>query len=106
VNFDRERAQALNVSIGTAAQAAAAGFGGTVATQFQTPEGTKQVQIVYPATALTSLADLRAIPIRSTTGNLVRLGDVATIESDPAPLFNHALFSSKSRGRRCSQLAY
>jgi HAE1 family hydrophobic/amphiphilic exporter-1 len=86
VNFDRARAQALNVSIGTAAAAAAAGFGGTVATQFQTPEGTEQVQLVYPVSELTTLAQLRAIPIRSTTGYIVHLGDVAAIKNDPAPL--------------------
>jgi hydrophobic/amphiphilic exporter-1 (mainly G- bacteria), HAE1 family len=86
VEFDRGRARALNVSVGTAASAAAAAFGGAVATQFETPAGTEQVQIVYPVSDLTNLAPLRAIPIRSTSGYVVHLGDVATINSDPAPL--------------------
>jgi HAE1 family hydrophobic/amphiphilic exporter-1 len=86
INFNRERAQALNVSIGTAATAAAAAFGGTNATQFETPEGIEQVQLIYPVGDLTNLEPLRALPIRSTTGYVVRLGDVATVSSDPAPL--------------------
>ena len=66
--FDRAKAQALNVSIGTAATAARAAFGGAIATQFETADGLEQVQIIYPRQLQASLAELANVPIRSNTG--------------------------------------
>jgi HAE1 family hydrophobic/amphiphilic exporter-1 len=66
VVFDREKAQALNVSIGTAATAARAAFGGAIATQFET-----------------SLSELANVPIRSNAGAIVHLGDFSHFVSDP-----------------------
>ena len=83
--FDRAKAQALNVSIGTAANAARAAFGGSIATQFETADGLEQVQVIYPLEDQTSLAEFNAIPIRSTTNAIVHLGDFATFKWEPAP---------------------
>ncbi len=85
LQFDRAKAQALNVSIGTAATAARAAFGGSIATQFETPDGLKQVQVIYPIEDQTSLEAFNAIPIRSTTNAIVHLGDFASFKWEPAP---------------------
>jgi HAE1 family hydrophobic/amphiphilic exporter-1 len=75
--------QALDVSLGSAAQAAGAAFGGDVATQFETPAGLEQVQVIYPLNDQTALQSLGQIPIRSQTGAIVHLSDFATFESTP-----------------------
>ena len=84
IQFDRERARALNVDIGSASQAVRAAFGGTLATQFDTNNGTKYVQVLYPLADQTSLATLRAITLRSRTGAMVHLGDIAVLQNAPA----------------------
>jgi HAE1 family hydrophobic/amphiphilic exporter-1 len=87
VEFDRQKAQALNVDIGEAATAAGAAFGGAVATQFETPQGLEQVQVIYPLDDQHELDALKAIPIRSSSGSIVHLGDFAHFVSTPtAPL--------------------
>jgi HAE1 family hydrophobic/amphiphilic exporter-1 len=87
IEFDRQKAQALNVDIGEAAEAAGAAFGGDVATQFETPQGLEQVQVIYPLDDQHELDALKAIPIRSSTGGIVHLGDFASFVSTPtAPL--------------------
>ncbi len=85
VVFARDRARALNVSIGTAATAIRAAFGGVIATQFTGTNGLKDVQVIYPLRDRTRLADIANIPLRSTTGNTVHVGDVATLVQAPAP---------------------
>jgi hydrophobic/amphiphilic exporter-1 (mainly G- bacteria), HAE1 family len=84
IQFDRERARALNVDIGTASQAVRAAFGGTLATQFDTTNGIKYVQVLFPRADQTSLATLRAITLRSRTGAIVHLGDIAVLKNAPA----------------------
>jgi HAE1 family hydrophobic/amphiphilic exporter-1 len=84
IQFDRERARTLNVDIGSASQAVRAAFGGTLATQFDTSNGTKYVQVLYPQADQTSLATLRAIALRSRTGTIVHLGDIAVLQNAPA----------------------
>ncbi len=84
IQFDRERARALNVDIGSASQAVRAAFGGTLATQFDTSNGTKYVQVLYPRADQTSLATLRAIALRTRTGSIVHLGDIAVLQNAPA----------------------
>jgi HAE1 family hydrophobic/amphiphilic exporter-1 len=83
IQFDRAKAQALNVSIATAANAASAAFGGTQVTQFETSDGLEQVEVIYPTALQTNLAEIMNIPIRATTGNIVRLGDFAYFQSAP-----------------------
>ena len=87
VEFDREKAQALGVDLGNAANAAGAAFGGDVATQFETPQGLEQVQVIYPLEDQHELDTLRAIPIRAQNGSIVHLGDFTTFSLTPtAPL--------------------
>ena len=87
VQFNRSKAQALNVDLGTAAAAAGAAFGGNVATQFETAQGLEQVQVIYPLDAQHTLDSLRAVPIRTKSGGIVHLGDIAAFVSTPtAPL--------------------
>ncbi|MBV9103876.1 MAG: efflux RND transporter permease subunit [Candidatus Eremiobacteraeota bacterium] len=85
VEFDRERARAMNVQIATAASAVRTAFGGALATQFATAFGTKYVQVIYPRSSQTSIADVAAVPIRTQTGGLAHIGDVAKIVNDPQP---------------------
>ncbi len=85
--FDRAKAQALNVDIGSAAIAAGAAFGGDVVTQFETPQGLEYVQVIYPLQDQNDLTALGNIPIRSRSGQIVHLSDIAKIASTPtAPL--------------------
>ena len=84
IEFNRDRARALNLDIGSAALAVKAAFGGTLATQFDSANGTKYVQVLYPLADQTSLATLRAITLRTRSGAIVHLDDVAILDSDPA----------------------
>jgi hydrophobic/amphiphilic exporter-1 (mainly G- bacteria), HAE1 family len=83
--FNREKAEALGVDVGQAAEAAGAAFGGNVATQFETTAGLEQVQVIYPPEDQTNLGILRDVAIRSSNGAIVYLGDIATFESTPTP---------------------
>jgi len=85
VTFDRERARALSATIGTGASAVAAAFGGTIATQFTGPDGLKDVIVTYPLAAQNSVASLLAIPLRTSSGSIIHLADIASLVPDPAP---------------------
>jgi len=85
LRFDRARARALNVSIGSAAVAAEAAFGGAIATQFNTVDGLEQVQVIYPIEDQRSLSSIAAVPVRATNGAIVHLGDFSTFAWAPAP---------------------
>jgi len=82
--FNRDRARVLDVNIGLAAQAVRAAFGGTLATQFDTANGTKYVQVLYPQSYAESEANLRNISIRSSNGELIHLADIAKLVSTPS----------------------
>jgi HAE1 family hydrophobic/amphiphilic exporter-1 len=84
IEFNRDRARALDVNIGSAAEAVRAAFGGTLATQFDTVNGTKYVQVLYPIADQTSLQTLESITLRSGTGAIVHLGDIAELQNAPA----------------------
>jgi HAE1 family hydrophobic/amphiphilic exporter-1 len=84
LRFDRAKAQALNVSIGTAAIAARAAFGGDIATQFETADGLEQVQVIYPRENQTDLSELANVAVRTASGNIVHLSDFAYFASAPA----------------------
>ena len=87
IDFNREALQSLDVSIGTAASAVEAAFGGDVASTIETPDrGLTDIEVMYPRTDQTSLETVLAIPLRSESGGIVRLGDVAYLKSVPAPL--------------------
>jgi HAE1 family hydrophobic/amphiphilic exporter-1 len=58
-----------------------------VATQFETTSGLEQVQVIYPESDRTSIEQLKSVEIRSSSGGIVYLGDIARFESTPtAPL--------------------
>lgn len=84
VTFNRERARALGISIGTTSDAIRAAFGGTLATQFPTDNGLKDVEVIYPEPSQTSLSQITAIPI-SAAGGMAHVGDVASLAVAPAP---------------------
>ncbi len=84
IAFDRGAAQTLGVDIGTAATAIRSAFGGVVATQYSSPVGSQDVQVVYPFDQRDSLLALAQIPIRSTTQKIVHVGDVAQFVSRPS----------------------
>jgi HAE1 family hydrophobic/amphiphilic exporter-1 len=83
VTFDRERARALDVDIATGANAVRSSFGGTQAAQFATDRGIEIVQVTYPQSAQTSFAAVLAIPVRARNGNIVHVGDIATLVNNP-----------------------
>ena len=84
IEFNRDRARTLDVDIGLAAQSVRAAFGGTLATQFDTANGTKYVQVLYPMSSQSSIANLRNVPVRTRSGNIVHLSDIATLVNNPA----------------------
>ncbi len=85
IQFDRNKAQALGVDLGQAAEAAGAAFGGNQATQFETTAGLEQVQVIYPSSYQTTLDELKSVAIRSSSGNIVYLSDIARFVSTPTP---------------------
>ncbi|HXW76597.1 MAG TPA: efflux RND transporter permease subunit, partial [Candidatus Eremiobacteraceae bacterium] len=84
VVFDRQAAQALDVSIGAASTAIRAALGGTVATQFESVNGLKDVQVIFPVQDQTSLDEIKAIAVRADNGAIAHVGDVATLQWSPA----------------------
>ena len=84
IAFNRDRARALNVNIGTAAAAVRAAFGGTLATQFDTDNGTKYVQVLYPTADQRGMNTLTSIALRTGSGAIIHLGDIAQIVNAPA----------------------
>jgi HAE1 family hydrophobic/amphiphilic exporter-1 len=85
IEFNRDRARALNASIGTAATAIEASFGGDLATQFTGEDGLKDVVVTYPLKDQQSLSDIATIPIRASNGSIVHVGDIAQLVKTPAP---------------------
>ncbi len=83
IEFDRNKAQALGVNLGDAAEAAGAAFGGNVATQFETSAGLEQVQVIYPQSYQTSIDQLKSVALRSSSGGIVYLSDIARFVSTP-----------------------
>ncbi len=85
IYFDRAKMRTLNVNLNNAAIAAEAAFGGAIATQFETAQGLEQVQLIYPLADQHSIAQLAAIPVRASNGNIVHLGDFTSLTSEPTP---------------------
>jgi HAE1 family hydrophobic/amphiphilic exporter-1 len=85
VEFNRDRARALDASIGTAATAVEASFGGDLATQFTGEDGLKDVIVTYPLRDQQSLSEISSIPITASNGSIVRVGDIARLVQTPAP---------------------
>jgi hydrophobic/amphiphilic exporter-1 (mainly G- bacteria), HAE1 family len=85
VQFDRQAAQALDVSIGAASTAIRAAMGGVAATQFESVNGLKDVYVIFPTSQQTSLDDIRGIQVRANNGSIVSVGQVAQLQYSPAP---------------------
>lgn len=85
VEFDRLAAQALNVSIGSASTAVRAAMGGAIATQFESTNGLKDVQVIYPLQDRTSLDEIRNIHVRANDGSIVTVGQIAKLQYAPSP---------------------
>lgn len=85
VIFNRSMARTLDVSIGDAATAVQAAFGGVIASQFSTTNGLVYVQVIYPVEHLHDPSAILRIPIRALNGAIVHVGDLATLRSTPAP---------------------
>jgi hydrophobic/amphiphilic exporter-1 (mainly G- bacteria), HAE1 family len=83
--FQRAKMRALDVSLGTATTAAQAAFGGAIATQFESPEGLIQVQVIYPRDQRNNLSSIAEIPVRSGNGQMVHLGDFSAFRWSPTP---------------------
>jgi hydrophobic/amphiphilic exporter-1 (mainly G- bacteria), HAE1 family len=79
VSFDRGKALNLGVDITQAAQSIRAAFGGSRVAQFDTPNGTEDVDIIYPASKQSQVADLKAIGVRTASGSIVKVGDFAVL---------------------------
>jgi HAE1 family hydrophobic/amphiphilic exporter-1 len=77
ITFDKDAARRRNVDLSTMAIAIRAAFGGVRATQFQTQDGLKDVQVTYPVSHQRNEADIRNIRVRSNTGEIVKVGDLA-----------------------------
>ena len=85
VEFNRDRARALDASIGTAATAVEASFGGDLATQYTGEDGLKDVIVTYPLRDQQNLSEIATIPIRASNGSIVHVGDIAHLVNTPAP---------------------
>ena len=85
IDFDRDAARALNVGINTASAAIRAAFGGDTVTQYISPDGLQDVEVIYPSENRRRLEELKDIAIRNTSGAIVHIGDFATVRSEPAP---------------------
>ncbi len=85
VIFNRNVARALDVSIGNAATAIRAAFGGAVASQLENQNGLIQIQVIYGRSERQDLGNVLAIPIRANNGAIVHVGDIAALRWSPAP---------------------
>lgn len=83
--FQRAKMRALDVSMGTATTAARAAFGGATATQFESPQGLIQVQVIYPRDQRNDLSTIAQIPVRTNSGQIVHLGDFTAFRWSPTP---------------------
>lgn len=86
VSLDREKAADLGLTAGQVAAAMRTGISGTVATQYQ-PVGQKNVDVrVVAADAdVASVDQLGEIPLTTSKGAIVRLGQVAQIKQTGGP---------------------
>jgi len=85
VLFDRDMARALDVPVGAAANAIRAAFGGATASQITTSNGLVQLDVIYPKSRQRSLDDISLVPIRTNSGQIVHVGDVARLKYSESP---------------------
>jgi len=85
VEFDRDMARALDVPVGAAASAVRAAFGGATASQITTENGLVQLDVIYPRSGQHSLDDIALVPLRTSAGQIVHVGDVAHLSFSKQP---------------------
>ncbi|HZV79671.1 MAG TPA: efflux RND transporter permease subunit [Candidatus Binatus sp.] len=85
VTFDRALARGHNISLPAAATSIRAAFDGIRATQFEGPDGLKDVQVIYPPAYQRDKRQLLDVPIRSNTGEVVRVGDFVHLGPSSGP---------------------
>ncbi len=85
VTFDRALARGHNVSLVAAAAAIRAAFEGVRATQFEGADGLKDVEVIYPSAYQRDKQQLLELPIRSNTGEVVRVGDFVRLSANNGP---------------------
>lgn len=81
VTLDRARAADLGVSAGQVASALRTALAGSVVTQFR-PQGSKgvDVRVVVPGNQLGSVAQIQQLPLTTSNGTTVNLGQFATVD--------------------------
>src|SRR5579872_551821 len=80
ISFNAGEARRLKVSLRNAATAIRAAFGGVRATQYEAENGLKDVEVVYPASYLRSVDQLRQIRVRADDGSIVRVERVTHLK--------------------------
>ena len=78
IAIDRDRASMLHVSPEAAALAARAAVGGTIATKLRMTQGLVNAIVQLPPSTRNSQSQLESVQVRSDTGMLVPLADVAS----------------------------
>jgi len=85
VTFDRDLARGHNISLNSAAIAIRAAFDGVRATQFEGSDGLKGVQVIYPPQYQRDRRQLLDVPMRTMTGEIVKIGDFTTLATGVGP---------------------
>ncbi len=85
VSFNRDLARTLDVPIGAASTAIRAAFGGATASQIVLKDGLVQIDVIYPRDRQLSLDEIDTVPIRTNSGAIVHVGDIADIKWQPSP---------------------
>ena len=85
ISIDRDRASLLHVSPEGAALAARAAIGGTIATKLRLTEGLVDAVVQLPPSTRNSQDQLESVLVRSDSGQLVPLSDVATFHWTKEP---------------------
>ncbi|MDQ6767278.1 MAG: efflux RND transporter permease subunit [Candidatus Eremiobacteraeota bacterium] len=81
ITFDKDAARRRNVDLAAMATAIRAAFGGVRATQFHTQDGLKDVQVTYPLSHQRTQDEIKNIRVRSNTGEIIKVGDLAHLTS-------------------------
>src|ERR1700694_2871052 len=79
ISFNRDEAHRRAVSIGNAATAIRAAFGGVRASQYETVDGLKDIQVIYPLAYQHKADQIRDIRVRADNGTITRVGDIAQL---------------------------
>ena len=85
VDIDRGKCTMLGINPSDAAQVARIAVDGAVATKVRTPNGLVDVRVQFPAADRYTVEQLRDVRVRTSTGGLVPIGDVATFTWTKAP---------------------